>query len=382
MKIAVLIRNFKRNEGGAERYCVEISERLSKENEVHVFSQSYEKTSSSITFHKISKFLDKPRFINQLFFSFLTKKATRGKFDIIHSHEMVSEADIYTIHVPCFKSIWIDKTGFRRLLSYLNTILSPRKISYLLLEKKQMQSKSYKQYISVSDYLSQNIIQCYPEIKKISTASPASSYDLNLTSKKLITTEDLKNKLSIPQDSFLMLLVANNFKKKGLPTVIEALDILKNKKIHLIVAGSDKYKNKSISKHLKNNIHFLGVVKEMSNIYSQVDLLIHPTLADTFGMAPLEAMSHKVPVIISDLNYCGFSEYLSENHALILDDPRDTIELASKISILYLNPDTRDSIAQKGYELSKTISWDETLKNTLEVFNLFIKNTAKTKDNE
>jgi hypothetical protein len=135
MKIAVLVRNFNRNAGGAERYCVELSERLSENNEVHIYSQTFDEKLPTIEFHKISKYFDKPRFLNQLLFSYLTKKATSGKFDIVHSHEMVSDADIYTIHVPCFKSDWINSKGIRKFLKNLNTLLSPRKIGYLWLEK-------------------------------------------------------------------------------------------------------------------------------------------------------------------------------------------------------------------------------------------------------
>ena len=73
-------------------------------------------------------------------------------------------------------------------------------------------------------------------------------------------------------------------------------------------------------------------------------------------------MFHKLAVIISNFNYCGFSEYLNESEALILDDPRDTIELAKKINILYQHPDIRFRIGLNGYEISKKINWDETLK--------------------
>ena len=115
MKIAVLIRNYRRSAGGAERYCVELTERLSANHDVHVFTQNYENNPlSQITFHKILQLSEKPRFINQLLFSRLTKNATSGKFDIVHSHELVTHADIYTIHVPCFKSSWVNIHGIRK----------------------------------------------------------------------------------------------------------------------------------------------------------------------------------------------------------------------------------------------------------------------------
>ena len=370
MKIAVLIRNYRRSSGGAERYCVELSEKLAIHHEVHVFAQSYEDNNSNIKFHKISKYFEKPRFLNQLLFSFLTRKIKKDKFEIVHSHELVSNADIYTIHVPCFRSMWIEISGFKKILRLLNTFLSPRKILYLWLESRQMRPLPHRHFISVSDYLSRNIIKCYPSINNISIANPGSSS--NISNGSVESDNKLKNlriKFSIPSNAFVMLLVANNFKKKGLPSIIESLKLLNNKKIYLIVAGNDNFKRQIISSSIINNIIFLGTVEDMGSLYRQVDLLIHPTLADTYGMAPLEAMSLKLPIIISNMKFCGLSEYLNDSQAVILKNPIDEIEIASKIDFLYKNIDERLKIAQNGFEKSKTITWEKTLEKTLIAYN-------------
>ena len=370
MRIAVLIRNYRRSSGGAERYCVELSEKLAIHHEVHVFAQSYEDNNSNIKFHKISKYFEKPRFLNQLLFSFLTRKIKKDKFEIVHSHELVSNADIYTIHVPCFRSMWIEISGFKKILRLLNTFLSPRKILYLWLESRQMRPLPQRHFISVSDYLSRNIIKCYPSINNISIANPGSSS--NISNGSVQSDNKLKNlriKFSIPSNAFVMLLVANNFKKKGLPSIIESLTLLNNKKIYLIVAGNDNFKRQIISSSIINNIIFLGTVEDMGSLYRQVDLLIHPTLADTYGMAPLEAMSLKLPIIISNMKFCGLSEYLNDSQAVILKNPIDEIEIASKIDFLYKNIDERLKIAQNGFEKSKTITWEKTLEKTLIAYN-------------
>ena len=372
MKIAVLIRNFKRNAGGAERYCVELSERLSEFHDVHIFCQSFEKSTLPIKFHKISKYFDKPRFLNQILFSYLTNKAASlGKFDIIHSHELVANADVFTIHVPCFKSTLLNSMGIKKKLSILNTIVSPRKIGYLWLEKKQMQNAHKSQFISVSEYLSRNINLCYPNISNISIAYPGISDKFSLNDSRLInSSKDLKKDFSIPKNALVLLLVANDYFKKGLLTIIKSLEILNNENIHLVVAGNDKRKISQSHSSVLSRIYFLGSIQNMSNLYNQVDILLHPTLADTFGMAPLEAMSFKIPVIISGVKYCGFSEQLSKNQAIFLENPKDEIELAEKINFLYQNDKVRKKIAANGYELSKKISWKNTLHSTLKAYDL------------
>lgn len=375
MKIAVLIRNFRRNAGGAERYCVELSERLSEYHDVHIFCQSNEKSTLPIKFHRISKYFDKPRFLNQILFSYLTNRAiSREKFDIVHSHELVAHADVFTVHLPCFKSILLNVSGIKKYFRILNTLVSPRKIGYLWLEKKQMQNVNKSQFISVSEYLSRNITMCYPAISNISIAYPGISDKFTQNETRTLNNFlDLKNDFSIPKNAFVLLLVANNFYKKGLLTIIKSLEILNNKNIYLIVAGNGKRKNFQMNPSVLKRIYFLGSVHNMSNLYNQVDILIHPTLADTFGMAALEAMSFKLPVIISDVKYCGFSEKLRQNQALILKNPKDEIELAKKINFLLENENERKKIAKNGYELSKKINWESTLNKTLSAYNLIPK---------
>lgn len=49
-------------------------------------------------------------------------------------------------------------------------------------------------------------------------------------------------------------------------------------------------------------------------------------------MAPLEAMSHGLPVVVSSPAYCGFAQYLSAGKdALILQDPRNGAQLAQAL---------------------------------------------------
>jgi len=380
MKIAVLIRNYKKNSGGAERYCVELTERLASKYEVHVYSQKFDETSPLIIFHKIPQYFERPRFINQLLFSWHTKQATKGKFDIVHSHELVSHANVYTIHVPCFKSMWINLSVFKKILRWINTIFSPRKLFYLWLESMQMGNIPKKHFISVSEYLSRNVEECYPLIKNISIAHPGISEKfIQNGSDKNYQFKNLKRELSIPENSFIILLVANNYQKKGLSTVLKALEMLENNNIYLVIAGEGRQKKINIPSSICHHIHFLGAINNMANLYCQVDLLIHPTLADTFGMAPLEAMSFKIPVIISNMKYCGFSEHINDAQALILEDPKDETELASKIKFLYENIDERDRIAQNGFKLSKTFSWENTFHKTLSAYNL-INNSLKVKD--
>lgn len=367
LKIAVLIRHFNSSGGGAERYCVELTKKLAEIHEVHVFTQYNHESLPDIKFHQIPQWFKRPRYLNQLLFSYLTKRATQNYFDIVHSHDTVTHANIYTLHVPCFKTKWTQSKGIKKILLWLNTLLSPRKLTYLWLERQQMQSRPNKHFISVSEYLSRNILENYPWVKDdITIAHPGINQQLNNTKKIQTLRQKFREDYQIPQSSFVLLFVAHGFKRKGLPAVINALENLGRSDIHLIVAGSGDPKKIAItSSTVKQNTHFVGIVNNMDNLYPAADVLIHPTLGDTYGMVVLEAMSHKLPTIVSSSQYCGFSEHITNQEAMILTNPQDSSEILDKIQVLYESPELRNALSHSSEKIANLTSWEATFKSTL-----------------
>ena len=370
MKIAVLIRNFDINAGGAERYCVELTKRLSQAHEVHVFSQNTCYQSDDITFHVITQWFKKPRYLNQLLFSYLTKRATQDKFDIVHSHDMATHANIYTLHVPCVKTKWTQAKGIKKILRWANTLLSPRKIAYLWLENKQMQDSHNRHFISVSEYLSRNILESYPKLKShITTAHPGIEIQPTSDEKIAELRKNFRDQYHIPESAFVLLFVAHDFKRKGLPAIIKALETLNNKDIHIVVAGSGNPKAIKINSPIvQSNTHFIGLIKNMSELYPVADAFIHPTLCDTYGMVVLEAMSHKLPVIVSSAKYCGFSEHLDKDAAIILNDPTNSMEISQGIKALTDTKELRIKISENGFKKSQDINWENTTNKTLKAY--------------
>jgi UDP-glucose:(heptosyl)LPS alpha-1,3-glucosyltransferase len=231
-----------------------------------------------------------------------------------------------------------------------------------------------RHFISVSEYLSRNILESYPRLNDhITIAHPG--IEIQTTDGETISglRKNFREKYNIPTSAFVLLFVAHGFKRKGLPAIIKALEILNNKNIHIIVAGSGNPKDIKIhSSAVQDNTHFIGVVNNMSELYPVADTLIHPTLGDTYGMVVLEAMSHKLPVIVSSAQYCGFSEHLSNKEAIILDNPKSSKEISKKIEILNNQPELSKNISENGFNMSKTINWETTTNSTLSTYQKMI----------
>jgi UDP-glucose:(heptosyl)LPS alpha-1,3-glucosyltransferase len=260
-------------------------------------------------------------------------------------------------------------------LRWLNTLLSPRKIAYLWLEHSEMKPLKHRHFISVSEYLSRNILMNYPKTNGyITIAYPGINNSKHASSNITHQYNSLKKDLELNNDDFLLLFVGNDLIKKGLPTIIKAFKVLGNNCIHLAIASNGKKNVVNIPAELKNNIHFLGVVNNMIDLYQEADCLIHPTLVDTYGMVALEAMSAKLPVIVSNKHYCGFAEHLDNKQALILKNPKDAIELSKMISLMFTDVGLREKIAINGFEKSQSISWENTLEKTLLAYNIVLEN--------
>lgn len=367
-RIAVLISNYTRI-GGAERYCVELTERLAKHHEVHVFYQRIGTTQDpDIQFHQIPLWVEKPRYINNLLFSYLSRKATENQFDIVHSHAMVTHANVQTLHVPCVLSRYSESKGIKKLLCYLNTLLSPRLLAYLWLEKYQIRTIKHRQIIAVSEFLARNITHSYPDVAKhISIAYPGIQI-AHTDEMQLIQRQQQRALRQFGEKDFVLLFVANDYKRKGLPVLLEALKTIQNPRLQLIVAGNDqpeKFTDAVAHAGLTDQIHFIGACTDMEALYPAADALVHPTLADTYAMVVLEAMAHALPVIVSNARYCGFAEHLTEHEALLIENPKDASEIADHIQTLVNNSSLRQSLARQAKQKARSISWDDTVEQTL-----------------
>jgi len=354
LKIAIIIRKFDISGGGAERYCVELTRLLSIKHNVHVFSQKISTRIDNVVFHEVGQKLTRPRFINQLIFSYKTKALIKNlDFDIVHSHDIVSHAHIYTAHVPCFKTFLTKSKGLNKFQHNIRLLFNIRKLTYLFLESRAFNEK--KIVISVSKLLAKNIANNYKNYSNNFIAYPGISFNQSTA---------IKNKKTA---NFSILFIANNFRRKGLKYLIKAIELLNDTNIKLIVIGDDDPKSVTFdNRNVLRNTKFYGKVEDPRLFYQNADILVHPTHGDTYGMVVLEAMSYGVPVIVSNSDFCGISETLTDNiDSLILKDNKDVNEIALKILELKNNQKKSQIISANAIKFAEKSDWNNTMNSTL-----------------
>jgi glycosyltransferase involved in cell wall biosynthesis len=359
MRIAVISRHFSRAGGGAESYAVALVQGMASRHEVHVFSQASNHPVEGVTYHSVFCLFQKPRWLNQLWFAVSTWRQTRRGFDIVHSHENTWQGQIQTIHVrPVRHNLFFPYKGMSLVFRWVKVVLSPRLITYLLLEGSRFKSSSSRQVVATSAHLCQECEEAYPNcFDKIKVVTPG----VNLH-KSLWQKSDARRALNLPQDGQMILFVANDFARKGLDTLLKSLRHLPSS-VFLAVAGnpsaSEKYRRMARELGIEDRVYFLGSLDDLSPAYVAADCLAHPTLEDSFAMVVLEAMAHGLPVVVSGPDECGVSRQLTHGvNALILSDPKNEKELASQIVAVLHDRDLSYSLQQGGFAFAERHSWD------------------------
>jgi glycogen synthase len=88
-----------------------------------------------------------------------------------------------------------------------------------------------------------------------------------------------------------------------------------------------------------------------------------PSVSEPFGIAPLEALSHNVPVIISKQS--GVSEVLT--HALKVDF-WDIDEMANKILAVLRHPPLQRTLRQHGSIELRKLSWRDSAEKLSSIY--------------
>lgn len=362
LRIAVFNRTFSSTGGGAERYSMALVEQLSDRHEIHVFAQEIDHQWPGVTYHRVSVPLRKPRWINQLWFATATWWATRRGFDVVHSHENTWHGDVQTVHVlPVKYNLFYGRTRWRCALQWLKAVTSPRLMVYLGLERLRYATRCGRQVVVTSDSLRTILFDSYPGCRgMVSVITPGIALpELPVTPHR---KSQAKAQLGLPATARCLLFVANDYRKKGLQTLLDALVQLPAQVVLAVVgnpAHIPVFHDQVRALKLGTRVFFLGSLKEVEPAYEAADCLVHPTLEDTFAMVVLEAMAHGLPVVVSGPEYCGISGLLAHGvNAMILDDPRDALCLIRVLQQIFSQQALENQLGHGATEFAAHYQWE------------------------
>jgi glycosyltransferase involved in cell wall biosynthesis len=140
--------------------------------------------------------------------------------------------------------------------------------------------------------------------------------------------------------------------EKGYVHLLKALQRLKPewKSMRCIFVGDgpmlSQLKQMAFNLGVADNCIFCGVRSDIESIYSVFDVFVLPSPREPFGLALLEAMISRVPVIASDAG--GPRDFIETGVNGVLVPPKDDQALAHQIRYLLKNKQYADALAEMG----------------------------------
>lgn len=189
------------------------------------------------------------------------------------------------------------------------------------------------------------------------------------------------NPVSIPQTfpknpstSFQIVYVGRLEKVKNVATLIQAFSKIQNNNSTLTIVGDgiERRALESLVRDLKieERVVFTGFQAEPSQFLCSADLYVLPSYSEGFGIAAVEAMFLKVPVLATQVG--GVPEFINHGENGWLFNPNSVEDLVEKLTyILSLNTYDRVSIGNKGFEdVSNRFTVDKYVENLENLYSI------------
>ena len=120
-----------------------------------------------------------------------------------------------------------------------------------------------------------------------------------------VNRQEMRKRLGIPQDAFLLISVGELTRRKNHQLIIQILKKCTNKNIYYIICGSgvlqEKLRKQIKKANLKNRVFLLGYRIDIPELLKCSDCFIFPSLHEGLPVALIEALAVGIPVIASKI---------------------------------------------------------------------------------
>jgi len=361
LKIAFVVDRFGSRWGGAESYGESLMRELATRHDVTVFARAYDKNSDvQLPYVAFTTRDWWPSWLRVWHQAKQAQRLTQQGFDIVHSHNNGWAGNVEVVHVTPVRYRWRCRPlpWFKRVSAWC----SVRIATYLWLERQRINAprSTRHEVVAVSALIAEQLRTAYGDARAFPVIPPGVDWpapDLN-------NAQRLRQRqaLGLLDDDWVLVLVARNPIRKGLVTIMGALQQLPMS-FKLLVVGCDEASCKIIQQRpeffdLQARIHLIAPTADPRPYYLAADVCVHPTYNDSFGMAPLEAMAHGLPAIVSPMPWCGFAGQLTHlQDAWLLARPDDIAGLVEALATLQADREIYKRLVNGGSKVVQAHLW-------------------------
>jgi glycosyltransferase involved in cell wall biosynthesis len=367
---------------GTERMVAEWISRLAGEFEFHVYSQRVQDIDlSTIVWHQVPK-LPGPHLGNFLWW-FAANRLWRAwdhrfrglRCDVVFSPGVnCLDADAVSVHIIFaeFLRQVNDQLKFARNSVWSWPRLLHRNLYYRLiisLERRVFTNPRVK-LILTSPRSAAELERFYSRRENVPAIYAGVDHGTFNPQRRSALRGEARALLNLRESELTLLLIGNDWRKKGLTVLLDALAKLRDLPLRLLVVSHEPVAvQQSAFRHhpMFGSVKFLPPRRDVEFYYAAADVYTGPSLEDTFALPASEAMACGLPVIMSER--AGVSAFITAGvDGLILEDPTDAASLASKIRRLYEDPEYREHLGAKAAETARQFSWEQNARDLAAIF--------------
>jgi len=380
----VVVSPFLDRRHGTELCIIEQIERLSSKYGwgIHLFSQHVENVNGLLTedpkstatgfirLYRVSD-ISAPHLLKFLWWFFANRAARKSALKRLEDRPLLLyspginclDANAITVHIV-FHEFY---ARVRHELSLLKVPISRwpvtlhRKLYYKLIMalERRIYTDPKVRLAAVSKLVSAQLKEHFGRTDTVVIPNAVDTVIFNSES-RLACRSVSRQSLKLDDSDFVVLLIGNDWKKKGLDQLLRALAIIEVP-IQLLVVGKDDpglCRSTLRQLSLDDRVRFLAPSADVLSFYAAADAYVAPSLEDAFGLPILEAMACGLPVIASVK--AGASEnVLDGTTGYLLRDPMNHVELAELIRRLAMDRSGAQKLGiAAAQHVHATVSWD------------------------
>lgn len=268
----------------------------------------------------------------------LDRLISERPFDVVHAMLPVLRCDVYHPHagIAAETKRWGPMEHFNR-----------RRRAMLLIERDLILGDDPPITLSLSNYVLRRLRSIYPGAPSEVVLNGTDLTRFDPDAPELAgARERLRRELGLAEDDFVVLSIAQDFERKGIPAAVKAVAMLQDgvhaggaepvtrhgtagagtpggrRPVKLVIVGRDDRKplqNLAEGLSAGSAVHFVGPVDDPRGWYLAADLFLLPSYHDPCSLVVIEALAMGLPVISTVFN--GSCEYMTDGvHGRVLPD--------------------------------------------------------------
>lgn len=392
MKVALISEWLDAWRGGAEASTRQfLYELLQLGVEVHVFTRSRPACIPGLTVRSVSG-AAMSRTRRSMTFAHRVERMIRSEsFDVVHAISPFLAADIYqprggTVAESIERNLALAQSPAMRAIKRQANRFNVKQRYMLAMERRMIGRPNGPIIVAISNYVVRQLKEHY--------SLPDSRWRMIYNAVEVDTTPDdvrkadrhsIRREFGIADDELLVLVVAHNFRLKGVHRWMEALSLLVSRGVNdvraLVVGKGESARWHKLASKLgiSRQLIFTGPSDRVTEFRHAADVIVHPTYFDPCSRVVLEAMSSGLPCVAT--RWDGSAEMIDDGrNGFVIDDPADVAALADRVEQLR-DPQLRKKIGSAAKEVADHVSMSRHASEMLKLYEDIVASRATARTN-